>query len=120
MMPAGQSQPRPPDELERFVAEWDRLEAEYLERLTAACKGLSEWRERFRAAATETIRLAEENPLQARFMTVEALAIFDRIYRRFVTDPGPDLGSQLPELMFLAVSSYFGTEAGMEELATPP
>jgi hypothetical protein len=45
---------------------------------------------------------------------------FDRIYRRFSGAGGPDLVSQLPELMFLAVSSYFGTEAGLEELVAPP
>jgi len=41
---------------------------------------------------------------------------FDRIYRRLTSDSGPDLPSQLPELMFLAISAYFGTEAGLEEL----
>ncbi len=45
---------------------------------------------------------------------------FDRIYRRCVSDRGPDLTSQLPELMFLAISAYFGTEAGLEELVSPP
>jgi AcrR family transcriptional regulator len=165
MMAAGHSGPGAlPDGVAGFEAQWDRLEAEYLRRLAEACEGLSDWRERFRAAAATTVRLAEENPLQARFMTVEALALgeparrrqqalaarlaacidgareqlenpeavppatapwvvsvfFDRIYRRFVSDPGPDLVSQLPELMFIAVSSYFGTEAGLEELGFPP
>jgi hypothetical protein len=41
---------------------------------------------------------------------------FDRVYRRCVFDATPDLPSQLPELMFLAVSAYFGTEAGLHEL----
>jgi len=153
-----------PQAVERFHSEWDRLEAEYLSRLGQACRDLSEWRDRFRAAAATTVRLAEENPAEARFMVVEALAIgepgrrrqqalgarlaacidsareqhpdpdtvppvtaswvvsvfFDRIYRRFVNNPGPDLASQLPELMFIAVSSYFGTEAGLEELGVPP
>jgi hypothetical protein len=45
---------------------------------------------------------------------------FDRIYRHLVNEAGPDLASQLPELMFLAVSSYFGTEAGLEELGMQP
>lgn len=41
---------------------------------------------------------------------------FDTVYRR-CTDPGsPPLPAQLPELMFLATSAYFGTAAGLEEL----
>jgi len=43
---------------------------------------------------------------------------FDRIYRRCIQPDGPDLPSQLPELMFLATSAYFGTEAGLRELIT--
>jgi hypothetical protein len=165
MMVAGRQGPgSPSEEAEHFSAEWDRLEAEYLGCLAQACEGLSEWRERFRAAARMTVQLVEENPRQARFMTVCALEMgepgrrrqqalaarlaacvdgareqldnpagvppatapwvvgvfFDRVYRRFVNDPGPDLVSQLPELMFLAVSCYFGTEAGLEELTVPP
>jgi hypothetical protein len=165
MMVAGRSEPgRRSEEIEHFAAEWDRLEADYLGRLAQACEGLSGWRERFRAAARMTVQLVEENPQQARFMTVEALTMgepgrrrqqalgarlaacvvgareqlenpagvppatapwvvgvfFDRIYRRFVSDPGPDLASQLPELMFIAVSCYFGTEAGLEELTISP
>ena len=45
---------------------------------------------------------------------------FNRIYRRCATADGPDLPSQLPELTFLAISAYFGTEAGLEELIPPP
>jgi AcrR family transcriptional regulator len=45
---------------------------------------------------------------------------FDRIYRRLTAPAGPDLVSQLPELMFLAISSYFGTEAGLAELDRLP
>lgn len=45
---------------------------------------------------------------------------FNRIYRRCVAPAGPDLPSQLPELLFLAISAYFGTEAGLEELMPPP
>jgi len=41
---------------------------------------------------------------------------FDRIYRRCTSNLPPDLPSQVPELMFLAISAYFGTEAGLEEL----
>lgn len=164
-MAGGRSRPdAPPDDEQTFFAEWDRLEAEYLDRLGRACDGLADWRDRLRAAATTTVRLAEENPSQARFLTVEALArgeqgrrrqqalgarlavcvdaareqlpdphsvppataswvvgvFFDRIYRRSAADAGPDLESQLPELMFIAVSSYFGTEAGLAELSAPP
>ena len=45
---------------------------------------------------------------------------FDRIYRRFASPSGPDLISQLPELMFLSVSALFGTEAGLAELNRMP
>jgi AcrR family transcriptional regulator len=45
---------------------------------------------------------------------------FDRVYRRCAGFGIPDLPSQLPELMFLAISAYFGTEAGLEELVQPP
>ena len=44
---------------------------------------------------------------------------FDRIYRRCAAGTDPDLPSQVPELLFLAVSAYFGTRAGLEELARP-
>lgn len=46
---------------------------------------------------------------------------FDRIYRRCSRgDEARDLPSQLPDLTFLAISAYFGTEAGLEELTSPP
>lgn len=45
---------------------------------------------------------------------------FDRVYRRCTGSEGVDLSSELPELMFLAVSAYFGTEAGLEELVRRP
>ncbi|HUC00191.1 MAG TPA: TetR/AcrR family transcriptional regulator [Solirubrobacterales bacterium] len=45
---------------------------------------------------------------------------FDRFYRRFASPDGPDLVSQLPELRFLAVSCYFGTEAGLAEFGLQP
>lgn len=41
---------------------------------------------------------------------------FDQIYRRCSGRSGTDLRTQLPELLFLGVSAYFGTEAGMAEL----
>jgi len=41
---------------------------------------------------------------------------FDKIYRRCTNGSGADLRLHLPELLFLGVSAYFGTEAGMEEL----
>lgn len=151
------------DPSECFIAAWDRLEGEYMRRLSAACGDLGGWRDRFRVAAAETVRLVEAYPRQARFMTVEALSVerastrqqalasrlgalvdtareevenptavpnatagwivaifFDRIYRRFTTDQEPDLAAQLPELMFLAVSSYFGTAEGLAELDIVP
>jgi hypothetical protein len=43
---------------------------------------------------------------------------FDRIYRR-CSGTGRDLPSQLPELLFLAIGAYYGTDAGLREL-TPP
>jgi AcrR family transcriptional regulator len=146
---------------ECFLVAWDGLEWAYLERLEASYEGLGNWRERFRAATAETVRLAEANPIWARFLTVAALGageagrerqrtlgrrlatlldsareqiddpeavpavtarwvlgiFFDRLYRRFASPEGLDLASQLPELRFLAVSSYFGVEAGLEELS---
>lgn len=145
------------------LADWDRLEAAYFERMYAVVAPFDEWRDRFRAAATETLRLVEAHPAEARFMVVDALfasevgrereralrarivelidsardeledpdavpeatapwiagIFFDRIYRRFGSDAGPDLPSQLPELLFLAISAYFGTEAGLRELIPP-
>lgn len=155
------------DEAERaawFTATWDRLEADYFARLEAAYRRSEGWRERFRAGALETMRLAEEHPQAARFLAVEALAFgelgrrrqralgvrlatlldtareelddpaavpevtaqwilsifFHRLHGRLSTAAGPDLLSQLPELMFLAVSAYFGTEAGLAELDLLP
>jgi len=45
---------------------------------------------------------------------------FNRVYRRCTVADGPDLPSQLPEFTFLAISAYFGTEAGLGELVPPP
>jgi hypothetical protein len=45
-----------------------------------------------------------------------AAIFFDRVYRRCTRPDGPDLPSQLPELLFLAISAYFGAEAGRDEL----
>lgn len=148
----------------RFREVWERLEAAYFERMDAVAEPLSGWRDRFRAAATETARLVEAHPAAARFLVVDALAagelgrerrgafasrvaalldtardelsnpdrvpevtsawiaamFFDRVYRRCTVPDGPDLPSQLPELMFLAVSAYFGTEAGLQELIPSP
>jgi hypothetical protein len=148
----------------RFVAAWERLETAYFDRMAAIAEPFADWRDRFRAAATETARLVEAHPVEARFLAVDALAagdlgrerqrtfasrlaalldsareelpdpdrvpaatsawiaamFFDRVYRRCTTPDGPDLPSQLPELMFLAVSAYFGTEAGLQELLSQP
>ena len=45
---------------------------------------------------------------------------FDRIYRHLSGTDRGDLTAQLPQLMFLAVSAYFGREAGLEELRAQP
>jgi AcrR family transcriptional regulator len=147
----------------RFVSVWERLEVAYFERIAAVAAPFSEWRDRFRAAATETAALIEAFPAEARFLAVDALAagqlgrdcqqrlasriaelldaarrelpdpdavpestsswivaiFFDRLYRRYTIEGEPDLPSQLSELMFLAISAYFGTEAGLEELIPP-
>jgi hypothetical protein len=149
-----------PADAPRFIAAWERLEAAYFERVAAVAEPSGEWRERFRAAATETARLVEAHPVEARFLAVDALAagelgrrrqrmfadriaelldsardelpdpdlvpgvtaswivaiFFDRVYRRCTNPNGPDLPSQLPELMFLAISAFFGTDAGLDEL----
>lgn len=146
-----------------FLARWERFEAAYFERMFAVTEPFGEWRDRFRAAATETARLVEAHPAEARFLVVDALAagepgrerqrsfayriaeqldtareelsdpesvpeatsswivaiFFDRVYRRCAVPEGPDLPSQLPELLFLAISAYFGTGAGLEELIRP-
>ena len=145
------------------LADWDRLETAYFKRMNEVAAPFTEWRDRFRAAATETARLVEAHPAEARFMIVDApfsgelgrsrqsafrariVALldsareeledpaavpeatapwiagifFDRIYRRCGSEDAPDLPSQLPELMFLAISAYFGTEAGLRELIPP-
>lgn len=44
---------------------------------------------------------------------------FDRIYRRCTAEGEPDLPSQLPELLFLGISAYFGADAGLRELLPP-
>jgi AcrR family transcriptional regulator len=149
---------------ECFAAAWEELEGAYLERAASAYELEEDWRDKFRAGALETVRLAEAHPRPARFLAVAALSagelgrahqralgsriaalidtareqipdsdaipaitsrwivsiFFDRIYRRFASPGGPDLVSQLPELMFLAISSYFGTEAGLAELDRMP
>ncbi|MDX6623432.1 MAG: hypothetical protein QOE75_1364 [Solirubrobacterales bacterium] len=45
---------------------------------------------------------------------------FDRIYRCLSAGEEQALPAQLPQLLFLAVSAYSGTEAGLEELRAPP
>jgi hypothetical protein len=150
---------RPGDE-PRFRAAYEQLEAAYLDRICIVTEPFGEWRERFRAGATETVRLVEAFPREARFLAVDALAagelgqrchrdfaerlvelvetvraelpdpgavpsitgawivamFFDRVYRSCTPSDGSDLSSELPELLFLAISAYFGTQAGLEEL----
>jgi AcrR family transcriptional regulator len=149
---------------ECFASAWQDLEDAYLTRVESAYGQEQDWRDRFRAGALETFRLAEAHPVAARFLAVAALSagelgrarqralgsriaalvdtvrdelgepeavpaitsrwivsiFFDRIYRHFASADGPDLISQLPELMFLSVSVYFGTEAGLAELKRMP
>jgi hypothetical protein len=149
---------------DRFAAAWKRLESAYFDRIAAVAAPYAGWRDRFRAGATETARLVEAHPAEARFLAVDALAagelsrecrrafavrvvalldsarqelaepdsvpaatgswiaaaFFNRVYQRCVKPDGPDLPSQLPELMFLAISAYFGIEAGLEELIPLP
>lgn len=85
-------------------------------------------RERQRALAAQvafqidTARDELEDPAsvpEATALWIVAI-FFDRVYRRCVSPVGPDLPSQLPELMFLAISAYLGTEAGLEELVFLP
>ncbi|HET7508823.1 MAG TPA: hypothetical protein VFJ65_01100 [Solirubrobacterales bacterium] len=148
----------------RFEALWERLESAYFQRIAEVTAPFAGWRDRFRAAATETARLVESYRPEARFLAVDALAagelgrrhqrafaarvaelldsareelpdpgatpestsswivafFFDRVYRRCTVAGSPGLPSQLPEMMFLAISAYFGTEAGLEELIPPP
>lgn len=148
----------------RFLAAWERLEDVYFRRVEEVTAPFEEWRDRLRAGATETARLVEAFPAEARFLAVDALAagelgrerqrafagrlaalidsarneledpdsvpaatsswiaamFFDRVYRRCTAPDGPDLPSQVPELMFLAISAYFGTATGLEELLPPP
>ncbi|HSS33355.1 MAG TPA: hypothetical protein VLL27_08770 [Solirubrobacterales bacterium] len=146
---------------ERFVATWERLETTLLERLARATGSADEWRDGFRAGATEVVDLVEANPREAYFLVVGALTagelgrqrqralgaklatmldavradlddpevvppatarwivgiFFDRIYRYCATGAASgELRSQLPELRFLAISAYLGTEAGLLEL----
>ncbi len=147
----------------RFLAVWERLESAYFERMYEVAAPFEDWRDRFRAAATETVHLVEAYPPEARFMIVDVLfaggigrerqrafsarivelldsaraeledpdsvpettsswiagVFFDRIYRRCGSEDGPDLPSQLPELLFLTISAYFGTEVGLRELLPP-
>jgi hypothetical protein len=149
--------------LDRFLASWERHESCYLDRLEQVARPGACWRERFRAATVETLRLAEEERVAARVLVVEPfrfgevgrrrqqslsrrLAVsldtaraelppdapasplagewlmavfFHRVHRRLSTGAGPDLRSQLPELLFLGVAAYFGPEVALAELNRP-
>lgn len=65
-----------------FTAAWAELESAYLERLRGAIEPCSGWRERFRAGARETVELVETRRAEARFMTVEAIAVGEPGRRR--------------------------------------
>ena len=154
--------PEPRDPAE-FLAAWEQAEARYLAWLESLCARPGSWRERFRAAAADTMRLVEERPEAARVLVVEPIAFgelghrqqrqlanrlaklldtareelgesdavpaatahwilgifYFRIHRR-LSGYGPDLPSQLPELTFLAISCYFGVDAGLAELDALP
>jgi hypothetical protein len=74
------------------------------------------------AALLDSARAELEDPDAVPAVTSSWIAgmFFDRVYRRCTTPGGPDLPSQLPELLFLAISAYFGTATGLEELIPPP
>jgi AcrR family transcriptional regulator len=57
----------------RFIAAWERVEAAYFARIAAVTAPFKDWCGRFRAAATETVRLVEAHPAEARFFVVDAL-----------------------------------------------
>jgi hypothetical protein len=70
------------------------------------------------AALLDSVRteLPEPDLVPAATSSWIVAIFFARVYRRCTSPEGPDLPSQLPELMFLAISAYFGTEAGLQEL----
>jgi hypothetical protein len=84
-------------------------------------------RERQRAFSARIVELVDsartelEDPDSVPEVTASWIAgvFFDRIYRRCGSEGGPDLPSQLPELLFLTISAYFGTEVGLRELLPP-
>jgi AcrR family transcriptional regulator len=45
---------------------------------------------------------------------------FDCVYRQLGTEGSRDFALQIPTIMFLAVSAYFGPAAGLAELQAPP
>jgi AcrR family transcriptional regulator len=45
---------------------------------------------------------------------------YDRVYQYLSSGKEAELLGQVPQLMFLAVSPYYGTDAGLAELRTPP
>lgn len=59
---------------DRFPDEWDRCEAAYLVRLRRASEVGGDWRDRLRASAWATVRLAQAHPAAARLLVVDALA----------------------------------------------
>jgi hypothetical protein len=74
------------------------------------------------AALLDSARSELEDPDSVPAATSSWIAamFFDRVYRRCTAPEGPDLPSQLPELLFLAISAYFGTATGLEELLPSP
>lgn len=101
-------------------------EARFLAVDALAAGELGRERQRAFAARLEALldsaRLELADPASVPAATASWIAamFFNRVYRRCVDPEGPDLPSQLPELLFLAISAYFGIEAGLRELIAPP
>jgi hypothetical protein len=70
------------------------------------------------AERIDTARAELAHPERVSAATAEWIVaiFFNRIRLWAGGRPGPGLAAQLPELLFLAVSAYYGTEAGLAEL----
>jgi hypothetical protein len=70
------------------------------------------------AAFLDQARAESERPGEAPAATSGWVIgiLFDRVYRYSASGREAQLGADVGELMFLAVSAYFGPEAGLEEL----
>jgi hypothetical protein len=70
------------------------------------------------AVFLDEARAESENPGEAPMATSGWVigVLFDRIYRYSASGREEQLAADIPELMFLAVSAYFGPDAGLAEL----